>query len=249
MPFCADSLISKTSTFQVGDEGENPVSALQIFHGLTWVECKSKQETSIFRETIDQFHSYMKYKDTCNRRINWNVYRDGVPIAAVGINSALLALGCRDNFIGWDATTRKKFLNCVANNYRFALRVSKDSDKNLGSKILAGLRKFSRTAWKKKYGDDLLLLETLVKPPWTGAVYKADNWKFVGMTKGFSFSKAPLGLWKKEKSARGELARTNPEAAVAKYAVGNKSYVITRSEPKLVFVFPLDKNFKHVLSR
>ena len=43
----------------------------------------------------------------------------------------------------------------------------------------------------------------------------------IGKTKGNSIQKAPVLLWKKEDSARGRLARENPEAAIAKYAVGN----------------------------
>jgi hypothetical protein len=83
------------------------------------------------------------------------------------------------------------------------------------------------------------LLETLVKPPWTGTVYRADNWIEVGMTKGFSFSKAPLLLWQKENSARGRLARENPKEAIKLYAVGGKHYAGSKSEPKIVFLKPL----------
>ena len=81
----------------------------------------------------------------------------------------------------------------------------------------------------------------------------ADNWKYMGMTKGNSIQKAPVQLWKKEDSARGKLARENPEAAIAKYAVGNKGnksgehYKVTKSEPKLIFVKPLIRNWKKIL--
>ncbi len=48
-------------------------------------------------------------------------------------------------------------------------------------------------------------------------------------------------------SARGELARTNPEAAIAKYAVGREHYVVTESPIKKVFVKPLVKDWKDKL--
>ena len=38
------------------------------------------------------------------------------------------------------------------------------------------MREVGAKRWKEKYGDDLMLIETFVKPPWTGSVYKADNW-------------------------------------------------------------------------
>jgi hypothetical protein len=187
----------------------------------------------------------MKYKDTCNRRLNWNVYSDsGEVLAGVGVNSAILALGVRDSFIGWDSAARRKHLNQVANNYRFAVR---RQEKNLGSRILRILGVVARKEWKNRYGDDLLLLETLVKPPWTGTVYQASGWSYVGMTKGSSFSKAPLGLWKKEKSARGDLARSNPKAAILRYAVGGEHYHVTQSEPKKIFLRPLVQNWKETL--
>lgn len=242
MSFCASDSRAEYSTLQSGSGGANPTLALS---NLRWVECQSTSETKIFRETIDNYHSYMKCLATCNRRINFNVYLGETPIAALGINSAILALSCRDNWIGWSAELRRKYLNCVANNYRFAVR--EKGIPNLGTRLLKGLRITAPAAWKRKYGDDLLLLETLVKPPWTGKVYRADNWTHVGMTKGFSFSKAPLKLWQQENSARGQLARDNPKAAIEKYACGGKHYAISKSEPKLVFVYPLVQNLKERL--
>ena len=244
MIFCADGVEEARQAIQPEGGGSIPTPAL---HNLHWVECQSPAETAIFRETINRFHSYMEYRDTCNRRINWNVYYNGEPIAALGVNSALLALACRDNWVGWDSQTRRAKLNSVANNYRFAVRLK--GVPNLGSRLLRGLRFNAAKAWKRKYGDELLLIETLVKPPWEGKVYKADNWQCVGMTKGYSFSKAPVKLWQKEHSERGRLARENPKAAIEKYAVGRKHYAVSRSEPKAVFMFPVVSNFRDVLCR
>lgn len=35
-----------------------------------------------------------------------------------------------------------------------------------------------------RYGDESRLVQTFILPPRTGAVYKADNWTCLGMTKG-----------------------------------------------------------------
>ncbi len=78
-----------------------------------------------------------------------------------------------------------------------------------------------RNAWEEKYGD-----------------------VFVGKTKGNSINKAPIGLWKKEDSSRGELARKDPKAAIEKYAVGGEHYVVTKSPIKKVFVKPLNRKWK-----
>lgn len=214
-------------------------------------QCDSAEKNRIFKDTMNKYHSYMKYKDTCNRRINWNVYEasSGNLIGAVGINSAILAMAPRDEFIGWNGNKKLRLagLNKLANNYRFCLIKENITEKNIGTKVLKRLRQISPVTWKQRYGDELVLLETLVKPPWSGSVYLADNWLQIGSTKGYSLSKAPLKLWQKEDSARGELARKDPKAAAEKYAVGNKMYDVKKSEPKIIFVKPLVKNWKEIL--
>lgn len=229
------------------EAGLNPCIPHQsIITQRVWemVECKEKSQTQAFRYIINNYHKYMKYLDTCNRRINFLVYYKGELVGAYGINSAILALGCRDSFIGWNKKTRLKHINNLANNYRFCLM----REKLPTSQFLSIATKVSKIVWKRKYGDDLIMLESLVKPPFTGSVYKASNWIFVGMTKGNSFSKAPLGNWIKENTKRGELARNNPEEAIKRYAVGKKMYSVTKSEPKLVFIRPLTSDWKEVLN-
>ncbi len=218
-------------------------------------ECLNKEQNSIFRNIIDTHHSYVKYKDVPQRRINYVIYRtsDSKPIGAIGISSCVLAIGARDNWIEWDKEKRLQNSNMVANNYRFCL-IPDNGIKNVGTMSLKLLRIEGAKRWKEKYGDDLVLLETYVQPlidgsdnKRNGAVYLADNWVLVGETQGNSIKKAPLLLWQKENSARGELARTNPEAAIAKYAVGREHYVVTESPIKKVFVKPLVKNWKERL--
>jgi len=199
---------------------------------------------------MNTYHSYMKYKDTCSRRINWIVLENNSKniIGAVGVNSAVFAMNPRDDFIGWDKEFRLKNLVNIANNYRFCLIRENITIPRVGSQVLKALRFYAPIEWEKRYGDRLVLLETLVKPPWTGSVYKADNWIYVGKTKGISFSKAPLKSWQREAGKRGELARTNPEAAIKKYAVGGKMYNVKKSESKLIFVKPLAKDWKDFLN-
>jgi len=73
----------------------------------------------------------------------------------------------------------------IANNWRFCL--IENPPKNLGSKVLSLLCKVAPKEWKRKYGDELVLLETLVEPPHDGTVYRAAGWKLVGYTKGTEY--------------------------------------------------------------
>ncbi len=218
-------------------------------------ECINPSQTKIFRDIINTYHSYVKYKDVPQRRINYIIFRtsDSKPIGAIGISSCVLAIGARDNWIGWDKDTRLKNSNKVANNYRFCL-IPDNGIPNLGTMALKLLREVGSKRWKEKYGDDLIMLETFVQPlidgsdnKRNGAVYLADNWIEVGETLGNSIKKAPLLLWQRENSTRGEMARTNPQEAIKKYAVGREHYVVTESPIKKVFLKPLVKNWKSFL--
>ena len=218
-------------------------------------ECLNPSQTKIFRDIINTHHSYVKYKDVPQRRINYLIYRssDGEAIGAIGISSCVLAIGARDRWIGWDKDTRLKNSNKVANNYRFCL-VPENGIKNVGTMALKLLREVGAKRWQEKYGDELIMLETFVQPlidgsdnKRNGAVYLADNWVMIGETLGNSIKKAPLLLWQKEDSKRGEMARNHPDEAIKKYAVGREHYVVTQSPIKKVFLKPLVKDWKSKL--
>lgn len=215
---------------------------------ITLEECNNETKNKLFRDFINQYHSYVKYKDVPQRRINWLIWNGMELVGAIGISSCVLAVGDRDRWIGWNREVREKMSNSMANNYRFCLKPN-IGIKNLGSRVLKMVREEGRKRWKEKYGDELILLETYVlkNENRIGAVYLADNWTNVGMTSGVSISKAPLLLWQKENSERGELARTNPKEAVKKYAVGNQHYAVKESEPKMIFVKPLVKDWKRLI--
>lgn len=220
-------------------------------------ECKTQSQNELFGRTIDKYHSYVKHVTPPQRRINWNIYETetGNLVGAIGMSSCVLALNSRDGWIGWNKEQRMKNSNSVANNYRFCLIKNNITIKNIGTMALKLFRQHGRTRWKEKYGDELVMLETFVQPKIdgddanqrTGAVYLADNWIEVGKTSGNSISKAPLTLWKREDSARGELARRDPDAAIKKYAVGKEHFHITKSEVKLVFVKPLVRDWEKYL--
>lgn len=50
---------------------------------------------------------------------------------------------------------------------------------------LKNFRKTFKQDYYNKYNEELLGLITFVEPPRSGTVYKADNWIYLGMTKGF----------------------------------------------------------------
>ena len=221
---------------------------------ITIDECNTPEKTRMFKDFINKYHSYVKYKVVPQRRINWLIWNGAELVGAIGLSSCVLCVKDRDNWIGWDKDQRIKLSNSMANNYRFCLK-PETGIKNLGSRVLKMIRIEGAKRWKERYGDDLLLLETYVlkNENRRGAVYLADNWTHVGNTMGVSIRKSNLKMWQVGENARARLARENPEEAIKKYGpkdengVGQKM-IITESEPKMIFVKPLVKDWKMRIS-
>jgi hypothetical protein len=228
------------------------------------VECTTPEQNKIFRDTIDKYHSYVKYKDSPTRNIRWLVYEreTGNHIGAVGLSSATIGVNIRDSFIGWNNNTKIQNLCHLANNSRFCLIQERISIKNIASSTLKQLRIEGVNRWKSKYDDDLILLETFVQSERdenykdyktrNGSCYLADNWIYIGETSGSSIRKTPLRLWAKEKGERGRLARENPEECLKRYAgyLGDHTksgYKVTKVPKKMMFLKPLIKDWKERL--
>lgn len=226
-----------------------------VNYPIYFTECKTPYHNELLRNTINSYHSYVKFVTPPTRRLNWLIYETKTSnlIGAIGLASCVLAIKCRDDYIGWDKDARIKNSNKVANNYRFCLIPKATELKNVGTMALKLLRIEGAKRWKEKYGDDLIGIETYVERVddgtlhRSGAVYKAENWKYVGDSTGNSIKKAPLKLWKNEDSARGRLARSNPEAACEKYGYNKNGYIITESKQKMVFFKPIVKDWRKQL--
>jgi hypothetical protein len=228
------------------------------------VECKQSSEFKLFRDTIDQHHGYVKYKDSPTRRLSFLVYESasGNFIGSIGLTSGTLALKCREEYIGWNNEIKMKHLHQIANNSRFCLIKNNITVANAASMTLKQLRTVGVDAWKAKYNDALVLFETFILPAReiqyighsnrNGACYKADNWIEIGITEGNSIKKIPLVMWKKERTERGRLARENSEECMRQYAfyVNNSEkygYSVQTTQKKIVFIKPLVKDWKSIL--
>lgn len=232
--------------------------------GVYLVECTTPSENKIFRDTINTYHSYVKYKDSPTRNIRFLAYESvsGNLVGAVGLSSATIAVSRRDDFIGWDNLTKMRNLGKLANNSRFCLIRDNFTIKYVGSMTLKQLRIVGSKRWKEKYNEPLILIETFVQPERdeeldgqktrNGAIYLADNWLSIGMTAGSSIRKTPLKLWAKEDGERGRLARENPKECLEKFAgyLGDHNgsgFKVTKSPPKIILVKPLVWNWKKIL--
>jgi len=100
----------------------------------------------------------------------------------IGVNSPPYSVEAVNKFFGITKENRDEKLRRILNNNIFRLIIR---EKNLGTRVLKVFRRRVKEDYEKIYGDLLEGLITFVEPPLSGAVYKADNWTYLGMTKGY----------------------------------------------------------------
>ena len=128
----------------------------------------------------------------------------GRPAALLVWGPACYALKDRDEWIGWDATTRVERLKLVVQNRRFLLLCQKGAAPNLASQTMAAALRVLPEQWQERFGYRPLLAESFTDPEaYSGTCYKASNWEPVGFSAGFSRHRAdfyvpndrPKRLW------------------------------------------------------
>lgn len=147
------------------------------------LELVQKSQSALWNEFIDRYH-YLGYKALPGAQLRYFVKSDGKILALLGFGAAAWKTAPRDQYIGWDAETRKNNLHLIVNNARFLILPWVIS-KNLGSKILSTASRRLASDWENRYSYRPQLLETFVeKKRFAGTCYKAANWICVGETKG-----------------------------------------------------------------
>jgi transposase len=172
--------IVHTPRTAAGEQILLPVGELPEIH----IEiAKTGEERSLWNEYIDRYH-YLGYTTLPGAQMRYFVYSGDDPIALLGFGASAWRVAPRDWYIGWSDEKRKENLHLVVNNARFLI-LPWVCSKNLASKILSLTTKRIAADWQHRYKYKPVLLETFVeKTRFSGACYKAANWKLVGTTKG-----------------------------------------------------------------
>ena len=163
-------------TIETDISGIQPLNIL-VADGTDW--------DPVWNRLMRTYH-YLGYRKMLGTRIKYIVLWQERPIAALGFRAASLHLQVRDEFIGWSNDQKSEFLAQVVNNNRFLI-VPSVRVPNLGSYLLSRIISRLRVDWESKYGAAPLLLETFVDPRYfSGTVYRAANWWYLGHTKGYT---------------------------------------------------------------
>lgn len=162
------------------------------------VRCK---RTDIRYQGIRDRH-YIPNKGCHGQQLHYLIFLDKELIGIISGASSVWAVKSRDDFFRLTKENKPKGLPSIINNVVFRLE---KNEKNLGSKILSIWRKRIRQDWFDRYnvivhGFETFIIENDVRK---GALYKSDNWTFLGQTAGST--KSHKGL--ENKSERHETVK------------------------------------------
>ena len=137
----------------------------------------------VFNSLIDQYH-YLGYCHPVGEHLKYIVFAKTRPVACLAFSSSPWHIGCRDKFIGWSATVRKKNLHLIAYNSRYLI-LPWVQIPCLASHILGRMARVLSRDWHRVYNHPIYFLETFVDTEkFCGICYRASNWVHLGCTTG-----------------------------------------------------------------
>lgn len=142
---------------------------------------RCKRSNPEYQEIRDRH--YIPNHGTFGQQIHYLIKLDGETVGIISGASAVYAVKARDDYFGLTKENKRVALNSIINNTVFRLEKNLP---NLGTQILAMWRKQIAADWEAQYHVRVHGFETFVIENETrkGCMYKADNWEYVGRTKG-----------------------------------------------------------------
>jgi SRSO17 transposase len=160
--------------------------ALREYRPLCWELVSTVGQRRQWRQLLAGYH-YLGAPQLVGANLKYLMSgRQGELLGAMGWQSAVQHLGCRDRLIGWTAVQRARWLDHVVNNVRF-LVMPWVKVPNLASVILSESLSVLQRDWLAHYGVPVWLVESFVDRQRFSAVsYRAANWQAIGWTRGFA---------------------------------------------------------------
>lgn len=122
------------------------------------------------------------------RTLNYIIINNRGSVAGIiGACSPPLSISSIDSYFEINKSNRKEKINSIMNNNVF--KILDGQVPNFATMILTKFRKRLADDYLKRYNTKLRGLMTFVEPPRTGNIYRADNWDYLGMTKGYRVTK------------------------------------------------------------
>jgi SRSO17 transposase len=167
-------------------------SSLAQHRPLRWELVHTSEQRQQWRQLLDAYH-YLGAPGLVGANLKYLVYdRGGKILGALGWQSAVAYLGCRDRSLEWSPAQRTQYLDRLVNNVRF-LVLPWIKVRHLASVILSeGVQQLQRD-WPQHYSIPVWWAESFVdRKRFEGFSYQAANWQALGWTRGFA--KRPEGF-------------------------------------------------------
>lgn len=149
------------------------------------IELEYCKRTDPRYEEIRNRH-YVENKGCHGQQIHFLIHYNDKIVGIISGASSVYAVKSRDNFFNIPKDKhikQKRFLPAIINNVVFRLE---HHEKNLATRVLSKFRKISANLWEELYNVPVIGFETFVveEDYRKGALYKADNWNYLGETAG-----------------------------------------------------------------
>lgn len=169
-----------------GDPGSGLVGELRDVAPISVEGVETAPQRRLYRELVGRHH-YLGYAVAYGAQVRYLIYASRPERRVVGcvqFSSPAWRIAARDAWIGWDDQTRRKSLQQVVSNSRLLL-LPWIHVKNLASHVLSRAARQLAADWPRRYGVEVLLVETLVDTArFRGDCYTAANWIRLGETAG-----------------------------------------------------------------
>ena len=180
---------SANNTYRYQSKQEEPKyqpikERLSVIQPIRITQVKTQEQARFFRALLSHFH-YLGYSGPVGENLQYLVYDcDDRILGCLLFGAPAWSVACRDSYIGWDKSNRRKGLSRIANNMRFLI-LPEVKVPHLASHLLGKISRRVSVDWKDKYGHPIALLETYVENNrFRGTCYKAANWVKAGETTG-----------------------------------------------------------------
>ena len=156
------------------------VTALQ---GLELIRVRGQAQMRTWNELMIREHP-QGAGPLVGRQLRYLIASSHGYLGGIGFAAPALQLAARDTWIGWDKAQQRAYLHYVVNLSRFLIRPSVRCQ-NLASKVLSLALSRLTEDFAQQYGYQPWLVESFVDTAhFTGASYRAANWREIGQTQG-----------------------------------------------------------------
>ncbi len=176
---------TQVGTFDGHEQATAVTCALNDLAPILLAPVDTPAQRTQWRNLVANYH-YLGYATPFGASLRYLAYADGqsTPIACLQYSSPAWRMRPRDQWIGWNDTTRSRNLQRIANQSRFLI-LPWVQVKNLASHLLSLSARRIAHDWAERFGVLPLLLETLVdNDRYQGTCYRAANWIPLGTTTG-----------------------------------------------------------------